>query len=111
MTLPINPKEISWVNPTQATNPDGSVVAWNAAADLGGIQIAFDGTPAVSIPINATDTKFALTTLAAYEALGVGSHTATLAVVTKEGAASPFSDAVTFLRAVVPMVPTSVAVS
>lgn len=106
-----NPTKVNWENPTQAKDPTGAVVAWSAATDLAGIEIQLDTTAAVSVPVSASATSFDLTTLAAYTGLSAGQHTIDIAVVTKEGAASPFSSTVTFLRALVPLAPTAVALA
>lgn len=104
----INPTHVNWVNPTQALAPDGSQVAWDANTDLGGVEIQLDGVPVVSAPVAFGATSFDLTTISTYQSLPVGSHTIGMAVVTKEGAASKFTDPVTFLRSVVPFAPTGV---
>ena len=111
MTVPVNPKTASWVNPVQATDPTGAVVAWDPNSDLAGIEIELDGAAAVSVPAALGATSFDLTTLAAYTGLASGQHTLEIAIVTKEGAASPFSSAVTFLRALVPLAPTNLVVA
>lgn len=111
MAIPINPTRANWVNPTQAKDANGAVVPWDPTTDFGGIQLVLDGTPAVSVPAQAAITTFDLTSLAAYQALPVGSHTLGLAVTTKEGVSSAFSPPVTFLRAVVPLAPTAVVLA
>jgi|ERR1700742_2248442 len=107
----VNPKTISWTNPTTGTDVTGATVPFDATADLGGIEIQLDGVGAVSVPVSLGATSFDLTTLAAYTALTVGSHTVGLAVVSKEGAASDFAPPLTFLAAVKPAVPTAVALA
>jgi hypothetical protein len=111
MTIPVNPKTASWTNPTQGIDPTGATVAWDPTADLAGIEIQLDGAAAVSVPVALGATSFDLTSLAAYKALASGQHTFDIAVVTKEGAVSPFSSTVTFLRAVVPLAPTNPVVA
>jgi hypothetical protein len=106
-----NPRKISWNNPTEGIDASGNTVAWNASTDLAGIEIELDGTPEVSVPVSLGANNFDLTTLASYKALAVGQHTIAMAVVTKEGAVSPFTSAVTFLSAVVPLVPTNIVVA
>lgn len=106
-----NPKKLSWVNPTQAIQPDGTTGAWDAATDLAGIQIAFDKVPAVSVPVALGATSFDLPSLTPYKALSLGPHTVAISVVTKTGVASDLSAAVTFQFDVVPFAPTAVAVA
>lgn len=106
-----NPKTASWVNPTQGKDPNGTLVPWDANTDLAGIEIQLDGQPVVSVPVSLGATSADLTTLTAYTSLPSGQHTIDIALVTKEGAVSPFSSTVTFLRAVVPLAPTSVVVA
>jgi hypothetical protein len=106
-----NPKNVSWANPTQATDQTGATVAWSAATDLAGIEIQFDSVPAVSVPVAFSTASFDLTSLAAYKALATGSHSLALAVTTKEGASSSFSGAVSFLIEVTPLAPTAVVVA
>lgn len=106
-----NPKNVSWANATQAINSAGATVAWDPTTDMAGIEIAFDGQPAVSVPTSLGATSFTLTSLAAYLALSSGQHTLTMADVTKEGAVGGFSAPLTFLTAVVPLAPTSVALA
>lgn len=106
-----NPKSVSWTNPTQAIDPNGATIAWDPATDLAAIEIQIDGTGAVSVPVSLGATSFALTSLSAYQALAVGAHSLGLAIVTKEGAVSPFSGTTPFLRAVVPLAPTAVVLA
>jgi hypothetical protein len=110
MTIPVNPKTANWINPTQATDQTGALVAWDASTDMAGIEIQFDGTPAVSVP-TGFGTSFDLTTLAAYKALPAGSHNLDMAVVTKEGAVGQFSSTQPFQVAVVPLAPTAVVLA
>lgn len=111
MTVPVNPKSVSWANPTQATDPSGATVAWDPKTDMAAVEIQFDGTAAVAVPVSLGATSFDLTSISAYTALPSGQHTLDLAIVTKEGAVSPFSSTVTFLRALVPFAPTAVVVA
>lgn len=111
MTNPVNPKNVSWVNPTQATDQTGALVAWDAATSLAGIEIQFDSVPAVSVPVALGATSFDLTSIAAYKALLAGAHALDMAVVTKEGATSQFSGTVPFLIEVTPLAPTAVVVA
>lgn len=106
-----NPKTVSWANAIQAVNSAGATVAWDPTSDMAGIQISFDGNTAVSVPTSLGATSFNLTTLAAYLALPAGQHALVMADVTKEGAVGGFSAPLTFLIAVVPLAPTSVALA
>lgn len=106
-----NPKTLAWVNSTQAIDPSGATIAWDPTKDQGGVQIAFDGQPAVSIPSQAVMSSIALAVIAGYTALAAGQHTATVSEVTKEGVVSPPSVAVTFLTAVVPLAPTNLTLA
>jgi hypothetical protein len=74
-----NPYLMTWDNPT--TNTDGTVLP---QTDIAGYQIGVDSAPAVSVPIGFA-TSFDLTTLAGFSGLKSGQHTASLAVVNKEG--------------------------
>lgn len=107
----LNPRVLSWVNPTQALDQTGKTVAWDPATDLAGVEIQLDGAGAVSVPLAAVADAFDLTTLAAYEELPVGTHTVALAVTTKEGVSSDFSVPVTFLTGVVPLAPTGLTLA
>jgi hypothetical protein len=111
MTNPVNPKTVTWVNPTQATDQTGAAVSWDAATDLAGIEVQLDSVAAVSVPVALAATSFDLTSLAPYKALPAGTHAISLAVVTKEGTVSPFSGVIPFLVEVTPMAPTSVVVA
>lgn len=111
MGIPVNPKTISWVNPTQAHDQNGAVTAWDAATDMAGITIQIDGQDAVSVPTSAGATKFDITTLDAYKALPVGAHSLKIADVTKEGTVGDQSAAAPFSVAVVPLAPTAVALA
>lgn len=82
-----NPKTLTWTNP--ATYIDGSAYG---QADNAGYQIAFDGQPAISIPLS-WGTSFDLVTLAAYTALKKGTHTLALAPVSVKGVVGAFSSA------------------
>lgn len=106
-----NPKTISWVNAVQAVDQNGNTVAWSASADLAGVQIAFDGQAAVSVPATTAITQLALASIAGYSTLAAGQHTVTVAEVTKEGAVSPPSVSASFLIALVPLAPTTVMVA
>ena len=99
---PVNPKTLSWNNPT--TNTDGT--PYNAATDNGGYTILVDGKQTLSGPLSF-GTSFDLRTLAAFEALPAGSHTLQLEVVTKTGVASAPSAAITFLAVAIPNAPDS----
>jgi hypothetical protein len=99
-----NPHTLSWSNPT--TNTDGSALA---QTDVAGYQLALDGAAAVSVPIGYA-TTFDMSTLAAYEALKSGSHTATLALTNVEGNTGAASNAVTFSIAAIPGAITDLAV-
>jgi hypothetical protein len=100
-----NAHTLSWVNPT--TNTDGSPFA---QSDSAGYELAFDGTPAVSIPLTY-GTSFDMSTLAAYEALSTGTHTVTLAIVNTGGNASAPSNAASFSIVATPNAPTQLAVN
>lgn len=106
-----NPKSISWVNPTTGTDQSGNTVSWDANTDLAGIEIQLDSVPAVSVPVSTGANSFNLRTLSAYLSLPAGQHNVGMAVVTKEGAVSSFTSAVTFQVAVVPAAPTSLVVA
>lgn len=106
-----NPKTATWVNPTQATDQSGATVAWSAATDLAGIQLSFDGQPAVSFPVSLGATQADLTKIAPYTSLPAGNHTLAIELVTKEGAVSPFSNTVSFSIALVPFAPTNLVVA
>lgn len=94
---------LTWQNP--ATYTDGSAYV---QADNAGYTLKIDGDPSVSIPL-AWGTSFDLATLAAYQALKRGTHSVSLAAVSKEGLASDFSTPVTFPVAVAPVAPTHLA--
>lgn len=96
---------LTWQNPAAYT--DGSAYG---QADNAGYTLQIDGQGAVSIPV-AWGTSFDLATLAAYQALKRGKHTASLAAVSKEGLASDFSTPVTFPVAVAPMAPSNLAMA
>lgn len=100
-----NPHTLSWTNPTTAT--DGS--AYNQAMNAG-YQVSLDGQAEVSIPM-AWGTSFDLSTLAAFEALKSGTHTATLANVTTSGIVGVASAPVSFSLAPVPSAPTGLAIN
>lgn len=110
MTMITNPSTASWVNATQGTDQNGNTVPWDALTDMAGVQVSFDGQPAVSVPTQFAN-KIALSTVGSYAALPPGQHTMTVADVTKEGAVSPPSQTVTFLVAVVPNAPTGLALA
>lgn len=98
---------VSWVNPTKTT--DGG--DYDAATENAGYVLAFDGGDgAVSLPL-AFGTSFDYGTLQAYQDLKSGTHTLTLAVVTKEGVTGNFSEPATFRKTGTPLAPTSVAVA
>lgn len=101
----VNPTVISWTNPT--TRVDGSPYG---QADNAGYELGIDGTGAVSIPL-AWGTQFDLTTLDAYRALNSGTHTLTLAVVSKGGVKSNPTPPVSFQIEVAPMAPTNLVVA
>lgn len=100
-----NPHVFSWTNPTEYT--DGSAYT---QADNAGYQLILDGAPAVGIPL-AWGTSFDASTLAAYQALKRGSHTAALQVVDTAGEASAPSNSVTFQIEVPPNPPTNLAIA
>lgn len=106
-----NPKHLNWTNATQGTNVAGATVAWDPTSDMAGIQVSFDGQPAVSVPTALNATTLDMTTVAAFMALGAGQHTITMADVTKEGAVGQSAAPITFLLAVVPLAPTIVTVA
>jgi len=103
-----NPQTVSWANATQATDQNGNIVSWNATSDMAGVEIAFDGQAAVSVPASSAITSVTLKSVAGYSALPAGQHTLTVSDVTKEGAVSAPSQTVTFLIALVPMAPTNI---
>lgn len=95
---------LTWTNPTQYT--DGTTYA---STDNAGYTLQLDGVGVVSIPL-AWDTKFDMATLAAFQALKRGPHTAALAVVSKAGEVSAFSSPASFSREVPAMAPTNLSV-
>lgn len=111
MALPVNPKNINWLNPTTATAANGNTVPWNANTDLAGIQIDLDSQPAVSVPLAFGANTFQINSLSAYQGLSLGTHNVAIAVVTVEGAVSPESNIVQFLIDVVPFAPTNLVLS
>lgn len=100
----VNPKSVSWTNPTTYT--DGSTYA---QTDNAGYTLQLDSTPSISIPL-AWGTSFDLTTLSAYTSLKKGSHTVSVAAVSKDGIPSAFGTPATFQVAVAPNSPTNVVV-
>lgn len=101
------PHTLNWVNPV--TNTDGT--AYDNVNENAGYTLSIDGTGEVSIPLQWS-TSFDMATLASWNTMAVGDHTASLAVVTKEGVTGAFSTPVTFhLNAVTPTAPTDVTVA
>lgn len=96
---------LTWENPT--TNTDGTPYA---PADNAGYELAIDGSGAVGIPL-AYGTSFDLNSLTAFTSLKSGSHSIALRVVSKQGVASDFSSAATFLVTPTPMAPKNLAVA
>lgn len=101
-----NPHVLSWANPT--TRTDGTALA---LTDIAGYEIQIDSVAAVNVPKAGGETSFDLSTLAAYEALKTGSHTATLAVVDTGGNVSAFASPATFQFSAAPSAATSLAVA
>lgn len=101
----VNPKNISWVNPTTYT--DGTIYS---QTDNAGYTLQLDTTPAISIPL-AWGTTFDLTTLTSYKALKRGAHTVSVAVVSKAGIQSDFGTPATFQVEVAPSAPTAIVVA
>lgn len=87
-------------NPTVMT--DGTPFA--GPTDTAGYQIGIDGGAVVSIP-NGYLTSFDMSTLAIWSTLKSGTHSVTLAVVTKEGATGVFGST-TFSILGIPAAPT-----
>lgn len=106
-----NPKTLSWVNPTTATNLAGSSVAWSPATDQSAVQLVIDGGAPVQVAVPAGSTSLSLTSVPAYMTLANGAHTITVAEVTDEGAIGGASTSVSFLVATIPAAPTAVSVA
>lgn len=100
-----SPRVLSWTNPTTYT--DGTPYA---QTDNAGYVIQLDSTPSVGIPV-AWGTSFDLSTLAGYSVLKKGSHTVSLAVVSKDGVQSAFSSPATFPIIGTPTPPQNLAVA
>lgn len=111
MTEPVNPSTATWVNAAFAVDQNGNQVAWSPAADMAGVQIGFDGAPAISVPNSAGITSLNLKTISAYQSLAPGSHTMTIADVTKEGIVGSAATSNPFSIAVVPVAPSNLALA
>lgn len=96
---------MSWTNPTADT--DGNAYG---QADNAGYEVAIDGQPAVSVPLQF-GTSFDLGTLASVDVLKAGPHTAALALTSKSGVTGAFSAPVTFSHNATPQAPTNVTVA
>lgn len=99
-----NPHVLSWINPT--LNTDGSAMA---QPDFAGYELSLDGAPSVSVPLQFGVT-FDMATLAAYQALKTGAHTATLAVVNTAGNVGAPSTAASFQLSPTPGIISNLAV-
>jgi hypothetical protein len=99
------PSNLSWTPVTQ--NTDGSAFDPTTQA---GIQLNLDSQPAVSVPL-ASGNSFDMATLAAYQALKAGAHTASICLVTKSGAVSDPSNTAPFSVGLVPKPPAALAVA
>lgn len=97
---------INWTNPT--TNDDGT--PYDGETMNAGYELRLDGVGAVSLPLRY-GTTFDMATLAAFASLKNGNHTVALAVVTKDGGRSEYSNAVTFPLDRKPTAPTAVGVA
>lgn len=93
---------LTWSNPTEYV--DGTPYT---QADNAGYLIKIDNVADIAIPMGWA-TTFDIGTLAAYKALKAGSHTVTIAVVSKAGQASAYGPVVTFKIAVAPYHPTTI---
>lgn len=82
--------KVSWTNPTVYT--DGTPYT---QADNAGYTVQVDGAGQISVPI-AWATSFDLGTLAGWPSLSVGTHTVSVAVVSKDGVQSDYAPAATF---------------
>ena len=96
---------LNWTDPTQ--NTDDSAFD---PTTLAGIQISIDASAAVSVPLTS-GTSYDMATLAAYQSLKPGAHAVALALVTKQGAVSDYSNTVSFSVGLVPKPPVAVDVA
>lgn len=95
---------MSWLNPT--TDTDGNAYG---QPDNAGYVLAIDGQPAVSIPLTF-GTSFDIGTLASVQSLKAGPHSASLALVSKDGVTGGFSAPATFSNFATPSAPTNLVV-
>lgn len=96
---------ISWDNPT--TNVDGS--AYNHATQGVGYELALNSEqPLLTLPF-AFGNSFDMNSIEQYVALGYGTHTVRLRVVSRNGGTSAWASA-TFLKAPAPSAPANLAV-
>lgn len=110
--MSVNPRTITWTNPTARIDGSAYGQADNAGYEL---AIAAGASPPpvtgqVSIPV-AWGTSFDISTLAAYQALAGGAYEFFLRVVDKAGVVSEWSNAAPFSIARPPMAPTNLAVA
>jgi len=107
-----NPRTISWTNPT--TRTDGT--PYDVATQNAGYELALANpagsalVPFISIPL-AFGTSFDLSSAAAYQALPSGSYEFALAVTSKEGLTSAYSERAPFQIAVAPVAPTGLVLA
>ena len=110
--MKVNPKTISWTNPT--SREDGT--PYDAATENAGYELALANpaggalVPFISIPL-AFGTSFDVSSAAAYQALPSGQYEFALAVTSKEGLSSKYSNRTPFQVAAVPSAPVDLVVA
>lgn len=114
MANPINPKTATWTWPTTAKDQNGNNVPL-ALSDIVAVEVQFDGGTPIDVTSvtgsSAATGALNLTTLPAYQALAVGTHTIDIAARTAEGSVGVFTAPITFLIGLVPDAPTAFALA
>lgn len=110
----INPKTVTWTWPSTGKDQNGNAVSISLA-DLVALEVQFDGGSPIDVTSvtgnSGANGSLVLTTLPAYQALSVGTHTIDIAARTAEGSVGVFSAPLTFLIGLVPDAPTAVALA